>query len=82
MYVPDPKLRTLQFTLWAFLQDAAYLAGFDARGKLIMTGGRTEITPRSIQMTITMVVTLPILFVYPIMQRYFVKGIMIGAIKA
>ena len=33
-------------------------------------------------MTITMVVTLPVLFVYPYMQRYFVKGLMIGAIKA
>ena len=47
-----------------------------------MAEGRTEITPRSIQMTITMVVKLPILFAYPIMQRYFVKGIMVGAIKS
>jgi putative aldouronate transport system permease protein len=28
-----------------------------------------------------MVVTLPIIFVYPFLQRYFVKGIMMGAIK-
>jgi putative aldouronate transport system permease protein len=28
-----------------------------------------------------MVVTLPVLFVYPFFQRHFVKGIMIGAIK-
>ena len=84
MYVPDRKLRTLQYALWAFLQDAARLAGFTAeRGtELISADGRMELTPRSIQMTMTMVVTLPILFVYPIMQRYFVKGIMIGAIKA
>lgn len=82
MYVPDRNLRTLQYMLWSFIQDAAYLAGFDERGKMISEAGRTELTPKSIQMTITLIVTLPILFVYPFMQRYFVKGIMIGAIKA
>ena len=83
MYVPDRNLRTLQYTLWAFLQNAAELAGFSSSmiGGL-RTGGRMELTPRSIQMTMTAVVTLPIVFVYPFMQRYFVKGIMIGAIKA
>lgn len=32
-------------------------------------------------MTVTMIVVLPILIVYPFFQRFFVKGIMIGAVK-
>ena len=40
-----------------------------------------ELTPAAVRMTITMVVTLPIIFVYPFLQKYFVKGIMMGAIK-
>jgi ABC-type glycerol-3-phosphate transport system permease component len=39
------------------------------------------ITPTSVRLTATVVITLPIMFVYPFMQRYFMKGIMIGAIK-
>ena len=36
---------------------------------------------KSMKMAFTMVTVLPILFVYPFAQRYFVKGIMIGSIK-
>lgn len=39
------------------------------------------ITTRSVRMATIMVTTLPILFVYPFLQRYFIKGVMIGSIK-
>jgi putative aldouronate transport system permease protein len=42
---------------------------------------RVTSTPESIRMAITVVVTAPILFVYPFIQRYFIKGMTIGAIK-
>lgn len=39
------------------------------------------ITPKSLQMTALMVVSLPIILVYPFVQRFFVKGVMVGSLK-
>jgi ABC-type glycerol-3-phosphate transport system permease component len=38
-------------------------------------------TATSVRMTVTIVVVTPILLVYPFFQKYFTKGIMIGAVK-
>ena len=52
----------------------------------IMLGGVTDFDDRemvgeSIRYATIMVATLPILFIYPFIQKYFVKGVMIGALK-
>ncbi|MDQ0087051.1 putative aldouronate transport system permease protein [Paenibacillus anaericanus] len=39
------------------------------------------VTSQSIKLATMVVTTLPIVFVYPFLQRYFVKGMMIGSIK-
>ena len=36
---------------------------------------------KTIRFSVIMVSTLPILLVYPFLQKYFVKGVMIGALK-
>ena len=41
-----------------------------------------NVTPDSIRMAATMVATIPIIMVYPFIQKYFVKGIMLGAVKS
>ena len=78
----DETLFTLQFVLQRYLKEADYLAQIMRAGSS-MSGIDVSklVNPRVIQMTVTMVVVLPILVVYPIFQRYFIKGIMIGAIK-
>ena len=40
------------------------------------------LTPKGVRMTVTMITVIPVLCIYPFLQRYFVKGIMIGAVKA
>ncbi|WP_367367992.1 hypothetical protein [Schleiferilactobacillus harbinensis] len=41
----------------------------------------TQQTPTSIRMTVSIIVVLPIMFIYPLFQRYFVKGMFLGAVK-
>lgn len=78
--VTDDKLQTLQLVLYNFLNQSNNISNMTSeqltRGDLVRT-----MTPQSIRMTITMLVTLPIVLVYPFLQRYFVKGIMLGAVK-
>ncbi len=77
LLVNDNSLKTLQLTLLEYLRKATNAANEAQNG---MAGGVT-IAPMTVRMTITMVATLPILIVYPAMQKYFIKGIMVGAVK-
>jgi putative aldouronate transport system permease protein len=77
----NEKLFSLQFVLWRYLNEANYLASIMRSGTTVAVNAAQALTPRSIQMTISMVVVFPILCAYPFMQRFFIKGIMVGAIK-
>jgi len=77
----DEKLFTLQFVLWRYLNEANYLASIMRSGTTAAVDAAQVLTPRTIQMTISMVVVFPILCTYPFLQRFFIKGIMVGAIK-
>lgn len=39
------------------------------------------LTPQVLKAAMTMVTTIPIIMVYPFLQKYFVKGVMVGAVK-
>ncbi|MCR6109574.1 carbohydrate ABC transporter permease [Bacillus sp. A301a_S52] len=78
----NPALTTLQYELMKILQNttASTGAGIDSvRGS--GAEAATRVSPESIRMAITIVTIVPILLVYPFLQRYFVKGMTLGAIK-
>ncbi|MBP5282349.1 MAG: carbohydrate ABC transporter permease [Lachnospiraceae bacterium] len=84
LLVTDKKLYTLQFTLYNYMQSADSLASLvnssstvDSMASILAHAQ----TNTSIRMTVTMVVVTPIMLVYPFFQRFFTKGIMVGAVK-
>lgn len=83
MYITDQKLYSLQYLLYTYLNQANSIATLVKSSGSVTAAVNlaTKQTPTSIRMTITVIVVLPILFVYPMFQKHFVKGIMIGAVK-
>ncbi len=84
MFVYDDKLMTVQYLLYQVVRANKMTVlneqAMAATGALQTINTQT-ITSQSIQMTVLMVATLPILLVYPFLQKYFVKGLTLGAIK-
>ena len=70
--VTDARLQTLQYLLYRMLQSS---------GMSDSITGQTSVQPMSIRLTMTFITVFPILLVYPFMQRFFVKGIMLGSVK-
>jgi putative aldouronate transport system permease protein len=79
----NTKLYTLQFLLYRYLNGATSLAALirNTQGGMSGIDLSNMQTPTSVRMTVSMIVVFPILLVYPYFQRYFVKGILIGAVK-
>jgi putative aldouronate transport system permease protein len=82
LYNTSPHLSLLQFELMKILlQSVSQLTGGASATGHIDVGTMTSTSPESIRATMTVIVTMPILFVYPFLQRYFIKGITVGAMK-
>ena len=77
---PSKDLMTLQLLLLNFLTEFS-AAQSAVTANVGQNMGEIRVTSTSIRMTITAVAVLPVFCVYPFVQKYFVKGIMLGAIK-
>lgn len=82
MLMNKGKFYTLQYILYKYLNEVNSLAEMMKRNpSFVNMSSAHQLTPVAVRFTITVVTVLPILLVYPFFQRYFVKGIMIGAVK-
>ena len=81
LYITKPKLYTLQFLLYEFLNQVKNAASQINSASDSLGAAASSIQPTSIRLTLTAIVIIPIILVYPFIQRFYVKGVMIGAVK-
>ena len=76
----NPKLTTLQYELMKLLSSTTMQGGGTGTLEMLKNGGGM-VTPASIRAAITIVTALPIVCLYPFLQKYFVSGLTIGGVK-
>ncbi|OPJ63537.1 carbohydrate ABC transporter permease [Clostridium oryzae] len=75
------SLSTLQYELVKVMSNTTASAGQAEALKNQTSASANTVSPESIRMAITIVATVPILVVYPFLQKYFVSGMTLGAVK-
>ncbi|ULO08429.1 carbohydrate ABC transporter permease [Paenibacillus sp. 19GGS1-52] len=78
LFINDQSMYQLQFYLYNIINSIEFISQMGA-GTGVSLG--TDLPTESTKMAMAIIVTGPILFLYPFVQRYFVKGLTIGAVK-
>ena len=88
LLVQDPNLQTVQMALYNFVHQAEAVA--KAMQQAALSGGNiadiansaaANTTADAVRNATTILSMLPIMLVYPFLQKYFAKGVMLGAVK-
>ncbi len=75
-YLYAKKLPTLQYKLYEIMAQATMKMDIHATSNT-----KQAVTPMAIRMAVTIVATVPIIVVYPFLQKYFVGGMTVGSVK-
>lgn len=78
----NENLTTLQYELMKILENTTMGGNVDANQMRPNAAQQSQmVSPESIKMAITMVTVVPIVLVYPFLQKYFIQGMTLGAVK-
>ncbi|MCY9664952.1 carbohydrate ABC transporter permease [Paenibacillus alginolyticus] len=80
IYVTDSKLFSLQNLLNRILLNAQFLSS-NTSSSTTELAASSNIPMESVRMAMAVIGTIPLLIAYPFFQKYFVKGLVIGAVK-
>lgn len=77
IYIADRKKWTLQFQL----RDILLSARLVDTGRPTLIPDEERMHPENLKMAALMITIVPIIIVYPFLQKYFVHGVLVGAVK-
>ena len=77
LYINKKEMYPLQYLLYNMITAAQALSRISARSGIAVS----ELPSQSLRMAMAVIATGPIILLYPFVQKYFVKGITIGAVK-
>ncbi len=75
-YITKESLKMIQYKLYQLVASAS-----EAQTTTLSEAVEVTSTPEVLQAACIMFATLPIILIYPFLQKYFVKGVMVGAVK-
>ena len=84
LYIRDERLYTLQYMLQRILREVQFVKDFMQNLQIggVQTGGlESELPTLSMRYAMTVVAAGPMLVIFPFFQKYFTKGLTIGAVK-
>jgi len=82
LYITDSRLYTMQFLLYEYLNQSTAIANsLNSMTDMSMLDAATKVSTTAVRNTMTVITIVPIICVYPFIQRYYVQGVMIGAVK-
>ena len=81
MYTSAPELQTIQLFLKKMITDPGTASSLASSAAMAIPAEARKVTPQTIKLAAMVVTSLPIICVYPFLQKYFVKGTMVGSVK-
>ncbi len=81
LYITDPKFYNLQYSMYQALLSLQYLTSSLASASGNTSSALANVPGETLRMAMAIIGVGPIVFAYPFFQRYFIKGLTIGAVK-
>lgn len=81
MYTSSQELQTIQLFLKKVITDPSISRGLGSAATIAIPDQAATLTPQVVKLATMVVTALPVVCIYPFLQRYFVKGVTVGAVK-
>ena len=81
MSTSSQELQTIQLFLKKVITDPSVSRGLGSAATIAIPDQAATLTPQVVKLATMVVTALPVVCIYPFLQRYFVKGVTVGAVK-